>query len=373
MKKNNKYDFVIIGAGIAGLSGAYHLAKDGYSVVVLESGSGKENASFASTAEMNHDPEVEWQKVISRFGLKGAKDLWKLSERGIRALSAFAHRKNAEHFNTDRVPAHLFALDKKGKTMLRKKFELYKKIGGNVSWTEVASVIHKYFYSAFTIKDEGTTNNQAILRTLARAVRSHKGKIRFHTEVKKITEKGAGVIVETKNGTQFTGARVLVATGDLKLIPALNKLIDRVRSFVVRYKNHTMPRLFRSSILWDTASPYHYIRSFRGFELWVGGEDVSESSYRKSDEKMHARNVDAYAKKVLGLNASFKKKGGWSGVFFPTHRGLPYIGRIENSRIFVSAGFGGSGILMSFMSGFLHAAWLKNKELSYKKLFSIDA
>lgn len=48
MSANNKGKAIVIGAGIAGLSTAYYLVKDGWEVVILEKGDGLDNCSYGN-------------------------------------------------------------------------------------------------------------------------------------------------------------------------------------------------------------------------------------------------------------------------------------------------------------------------------------
>lgn len=93
--------------------------------------------------------------------------------------------------------------------------------------------------------------------------------------------------------------------------------IGRERTFVVSYKKQNMDKLFSSSLLWDTAEPFHYIRSFAGNRLWVGGEDVAEESYTPSSDKRHIAALNKYSREILALDSSYvlEKKKSWSGVF----------------------------------------------------------
>src|SRR3989338_5054464 len=137
---------------------------------------------------MNHDPEADWAKVISRFGIKGARDIWKLSDLAFKLLTNFAHRSRAPHFETRRLPGHFFSYRKDGSGAIRKKYELYKKLGAHVSFTDDGSALHESFRHTLTILDEGQTNNQAILKTLRAAIRKQGGLVRYHTPVKRINE-----------------------------------------------------------------------------------------------------------------------------------------------------------------------------------------
>lgn len=123
--------------------------------------------------------------------------------------------------------------------------------------------------------------------------------------------------------------------------------------------------------MWDVSEPFHYVRTFAGRELWVGGEDMPDVEVTKEREYVAFDRVDAYTRDVLGL-AALTRVGSWSGTFFQTARTLPYIGTDPRTGIAYSIGFGGSGLLMSFVSGFLHDAWGRGEHLSYQPLFSLD-
>ncbi|MEK7614013.1 MAG: FAD-binding oxidoreductase [Patescibacteria group bacterium] len=372
MKESLHYDLIVIGAGFAGLSAAYHFGLMGKRVLVLEKGSGKENASFASTAEMNHDPDANWNMVMQTHGYDAARDLWKLTERSLTLLTDFAHREGAENFETKRVPAHMFSYGDLGDEYLNEKFEIYTKLGANVSRSYAPNTPHPSFTSALTLLGDGRTNNQAILRTLARVVRAQGNRVMRHTEVVSVNATSGTVHVTTANGTVYRASRALVATG-MHTISGLRSFpIEPHRTFVVRYENHHMPEPFRSAIMWDVHEPFHYIRSFAGHQLWIGGEDMPEHQVTKEREERAYKRLHEFSKEILKLGEKYTSTGSWSGTFFPTKRSLPYIANDPNFPISYSVGFGGSGLLMSLVSGYLHAAWESGKELHYKKLFVLD-
>lgn len=369
MKTKNQYDFVIIGAGIAGLSSAYYLAKDGKNVVVLEQNDGHQNASTNSSAMMSHDPDAKWQKVIDRFGIEGARDVWELSEKAIKLLTGYAH-ETTPHFLTVRMPAHVFSLSRAKSEALHDQYEMYKKIGVPAMFEKDGSKLHKSFHSYITIPNEGQTNNWSILKTFATRVRAHGGKIEKYKKVKSVNDNGE-VMLET--GEVYQGKKVIVATGDQTLVARAATPTDTKRTFVIKLKKHGMDKLYRTSISWDNEMPYHYIRSFQGNVLWVGGADVYEKDFKPKDEKAQYAKVEDFARSTLGLDTSYKRISQWSGTFFPSENGLPYIEKLADSSIIVNTSFGGTGILTSFVSGYLIASWEKGKELKYKRLFAGQA
>lgn len=357
---------VVIGAGFAGLSAALYAARRGEHVVVLEKGTGKESASFASTAEMNHDPDVDWDGVIKRFGLEAAQRIWQLTERAMDDLAHFSKSSGAPAFETKRLPAHLFAYEEKDILHIEQKFERYRSLGARVS---LSAGLHPSFMRSLTIENEGRTNNQALLKALQHTLRSVGGKIMRGMDVVAIT--GSGPYTLTCAGGRTLKARnVHVATGDgAGLVEGIS--VSRVRTFVVRYESAELPQLFRDSLMWDVHEPFHYIRSFRGRQLWVGGEDTLDHNVTNEREAQALRALEHFTRDVLKLPENMRMTGSWGGTFFPTDRSLPYIGT-DARGVRVSVGFGGSGLLMSYISGYLHEAWMRGVDLEYRDLFALD-
>lgn len=361
------HDLIVVGSGCAGLSAAYFASKKGSKVLVLEKGTGKESATFASTAEMNHDPDVDWERIISKFGINEARKVWKLTEDAMRLLEVFAHRQGSEHFETARLPAHLFSYTDRGVHTVKHKYEIYKNLGAKVTLNR-ASEIHSSFTSSLTIHNEGRTNNQALLRSLRSACIRRGARILNHSEVAKITQ-DTNFRVKVTDGREYYARRVIVATGGGALGAPI--VTESVRTFVVRYKSMDIPPIYKKSLMWDVNDPFHYIRTFAGRELWIGGEDKSESVITKNIEKRAYESVGAYARQVLKLPSSIKQEGEWSGTFFPSKRSLPLIGIDKRTGIEYSIGFGGSGLVMSFISGFLHEEWRNRRSTEYCQLFGV--
>lgn len=366
-KPGRSYDFVVVGGGIAGLSSAYHLLRDGYSVCLLERYDGHHGASSDSTAITSHDPDAKWPLVLSRFGLKGARELWGLSDLSLRLLTAYARRVDP-NFAMRRVPTYIFSSSASRDGDLRKLEAMYRRFGAKPKFISDGPSLHSEFHSALMLPGEGQTNNLALVANLRSSVRELGGTILVNRPVARVVSRGGGAEVMTEQGEVFHGRQAIIATGTATVpagVPVRTKIM---RTFVVSFKKHGMPELFRSSVLWDTLEPYHYIRSFRGYLLWVGGEDVEEKDY--NPKKDYYAPLVKFAEARLGLDRSYKVFAKWTGTFYPTATHLPYISKVPGKPVFLNLGFGGTGILSSFVSGYLIASWLKGKETRYKRFFS---
>ncbi len=366
--KDGVYDVLVIGGGIAGLSTAFHLARQGKRVALYDQAKLTTSASFNSTAITSHDFDPDWYAIIRVFGEDAAKQLWQLSERAFEHLADFASTASPR-FKTRRIPAIIYSTSPEDDEALRTRYELYRRIGAEVEFVEDGSTLHRNFRTVLTVKSEGESNNQAILKALARAFRGLGGKIFTDSRVLDVVGRPDGVSIKLEDGTMHEGRIAVVATGDNGLLKEVPLPVTTRRTFVVQFEKKGIPDLFKNAVLWDNVTPYHYLRSFRGNTMWIGGEDIEESDYDPSKE--YYAPLETYARTVLGWDESYKRTGEWSGTFYSSDIGLPYIGPTEMPSVYVNLAFGDTGVLLSFLSGYLFSAWMEGKEKEYEKYFSI--
>jgi glycine/D-amino acid oxidase-like deaminating enzyme len=307
------------------------------------------------------------------FNPEEAKKIWKLTSLGMELLNDFAHNKSNKNYNfsTKSADAIFFSQNKSDK--IQAKYNVYKQIGADVELIENAGKMNEKFHQALVIKNEGKTNNQAILRKLRYEIRKNGGKIFNNTEVTEIIKESETIYkLKSKTGKIVTTKKVLIATGGYKNFSISKNWkpnIPSITTYVARYEYKTLPSLFSKNVLWDTNEPFHYIRTFKGRELWVGGEDNVGEAGNKKEYDLKINKINKYVEHELGLKDNLTFMGSWSGTFYPTKRTVPYIFESDDGVLY-SIGFGGSGLVMSFVSGYLHSEWNKNRMLEYKKIFS---
>ncbi len=363
------FDFLIVGGGIAGLSTAFHLAKDGHKVALLDKENCLNNASFNSTAITSRDPDADWDKIVEKFGWEGAKAIWNVGEKAFDLLAKYSLIARPS-FKTERLRALIYSPGKKTDGELKEHFDFYQKLGARCQFEANGAKIHANFSSVLNLLDEGQSNNQAILKTLMPAIRKAGGKIFKYQTVLSVEKKGALYEVRTKEAKSFEANNIILATGEGDLRPEVKKLTKRMRTCVLAFEKKKVPEPFRSAVLWDVLEPYHYIRTFRGRYVWVGGNDIEDKDY--DPKKDYYADLKKYAKDFLGFGDDYKFSFSWTGTFYNSALGLPYIDKLPGENIYVNLGFGGTGILMSFYSGHLMTSWLKDKEKECQKYFKLD-
>lgn len=83
LQKNIRANFLIVGAGAAGLSAAYTLMNKGLKVVLIEKNICGGNTTGKSAGFLTPDSELELSQLLRRFGNEDAKYLWNVASQGV--------------------------------------------------------------------------------------------------------------------------------------------------------------------------------------------------------------------------------------------------------------------------------------------------
>src|SRR5450432_3961868 len=126
--KKMKADVCVVGAGIAGLSVAYLLAKEGKSVIVLDEGkvgAGQTERTSAHLASAIDDRFVEIEKL---HGKDGSKFSYESHAKAIDTIEKIARDEKIE-CEFKRLDAFLFSLPSDPKDLLDKELAAAKRAG----------------------------------------------------------------------------------------------------------------------------------------------------------------------------------------------------------------------------------------------------
>jgi len=96
LDRDAKVDVAIVGAGIAGISCAFHLQTAGYKVAVLEREEVGSSATGASSGILYYGSGGNFVEAKERYGNDNATTLWKETARTIKDIVALVekHRIN---------------------------------------------------------------------------------------------------------------------------------------------------------------------------------------------------------------------------------------------------------------------------------------
>eukprot|EP00887_Chlorella_sp_A99_P007470 scaffold2.g7470.t1 len=273
-------------AGIAGLSCAYNLVKEGKRVVVLESRVIGGGMTGRSTAHIMNWLDDYYYECISMHGLEKSKLVAESLGKAADWIEAVTREEGIE-CKFRRVDGFLYPhatgespMPTSATSALRKELEACHKLGmTNVEMVDLGGGpevggIHE----ALRFPNNADFHPLMYLDGLAKAVERRGGRI--YERTKYWTAEGGTVLIEGSDATVRCNAVVLATCS-----PINHNLAVHARQ--LPYRTYAVGMLirkdqFRLADYWDTAEPYHYVRADDWDEehylLIVGGEDHKTGS-----------------------------------------------------------------------------------------------
>ncbi|MBW5343166.1 FAD-binding oxidoreductase, partial [Escherichia coli] len=135
LARGHRYDVVIVGAGITGISTAYRLQNQGLKCVILEASNIGFGTTGGTTAHLNDFFDTTFEETINKFGLENAR---LLAEAGKEAMQIFTSNvmKNTIDCDFEHKDAVLFATKEEQVEELEKIFEGAQKGGYQMAYTD---------------------------------------------------------------------------------------------------------------------------------------------------------------------------------------------------------------------------------------------
>jgi glycine/D-amino acid oxidase-like deaminating enzyme/nitrite reductase/ring-hydroxylating ferredoxin subunit len=353
-------DVCVIGAGIAGLSVAYQLLREGKSVVLLERDTLGHGQTGLTSAHLSNALDEGFVRLISLHGEEGARLAMESHGAAIREIERIIKRHdiNCEFAWVD---GFLFS-DGEG-SGLDEELEAAHRAG-------FTGAEHSRGYNgepALRFPGQAQFHPARYLAKLARSVLELGGKIFVHTEVKTV-EGGKPARVTTARGFQVVAASLVVAANS----PFNDRFTMQTKMASYRTYVVALPvpeEAVRPALYWDTQSPYHYVR-FTRFEgrpvALIGGEDHRTG---QDTEKNHFAELAHWAKKTFrftGLPVAT-----WSGQVLEPHDGLAYIGPNpgDEENVYIVTGDSGHGLTHGSLAGLLIRDLILRRNNSWANLY----
>lgn len=347
-------DTVVIGAGIAGLSTAYELARAGQSVIVLDRGAIGGGMTARTTAHLASFFDDYYHVHIRLRGLDEARQY---RESQAAAIDRIDEIQAAESIDCDfaRVNGYLFRAGETPAALLEDEFEACRAVGfTDVAWVASPPLGDADGSPCLMFPRQGRFHPLRYLAGLVRAIRRDGGRVHSGTTVVAVEEDRDGVTVSTEAGRTVRARAAVVATN----APINDRLAIHSKQAPYRTYVITMPvarGAVTDALFWNTRVPYHYVRlqpDRSGDEDWliVGGED------HKTGEAADVE--DRFARLVAWTWERFPAAGRlvhrWSGQVMEPVDNAPFVGpNPGNERIYIVTGDSGEGMTTGAAAGLM--------------------
>ncbi|HEV7226313.1 MAG TPA: FAD-dependent oxidoreductase, partial [Pirellulales bacterium] len=369
LTRDAQADVCIVGAGIAGLSTAYLLAREGKNVVVLDDGpiaGGQTQRTSAHLSNALDDRFTELEKV---HGVEGARLAAESHAAAIERIDAIVRQERIE-CDFKRVDGYLFVPPGRPTDVLDRELGAARRAG-----LEGVELVARAPIPSFDTGPSLRFPRQAqfhplkYLAGLSDAIRALGGKIYTRTHVSRI-EGGAKARIETSRGPVVTADAAVVATNvPINDLVAIHTKQAPYLSYAIaaRVPIGAIPH----ALYWDTLEYYHYVRLQPLAEdsdlLIVGGEDHKEGQV--TDQAGRWDRLESWARERFPMMGQVESR--WSGMVMETTDGLAFIGRnpLDKDNVYIATGDSGMGLTHGTIAGILLTDLILGRENPWSQIY----
>jgi glycine/D-amino acid oxidase-like deaminating enzyme/nitrite reductase/ring-hydroxylating ferredoxin subunit len=371
-------DVLIVGAGIAGMTTAYLLAREGKRVIVLDDGPIGGGMTSRTTAHLVYALDDRYYELERLHGENGARLAAESHSAAIDRIEKIVKEEKID-CEFERLDGYLFAPPNESKVQLEDELKATHRAGlTGVEMVERAPI--KDFDTGKALRFPGQAQFHPLLYLdgLARAIRRDGGRIFTGTHANKI-EGGQQARVETSDGHVITAAAVVVATNT----PVNDRFAIHTKQgpYITYVIGARVPSgSVAKALYWDTPDPYHYVRlesiNARNADtgktekydlLIVGGED--HKTGQADDANKRFAWLERWTRTRFPMIEEVEFK--WSGQVMEPIDGLAFIGRnpMDEDNVFIATGDSGNGMTHGTIAGMLLTDLIMGRANDWEKLY----
>jgi gamma-glutamylputrescine oxidase len=353
----------VIGGGFTGLQAAYHLAKAGTDVVLVDANRFGDGASGRNGGQLGTGQRWWPEDHEDEFGLETSRALFDMAETAKRNLIDFAA---AENFEIDYVKGHMIVAHKE---RFEKDFRANPEIAAErysyphlrfMNREETASVVGSpRFHFGVYDSETGHIHPMKYLVGLAGAAKRAGARLHEMTAARSIKSENGKVTIETTRGT-ITADKALVATdaytGNLE--PNTAAHVMPIGSFIAATPPlDKFPEVIAGGeSICDSRFVVRYWRKTKDNRLLFGGREAYTSSAPR-DITAHIRRQVSEIYPQLKDIAFTHGWGGYVGITLPR---TPYVRQVMPNVTSIG-GYSGHGVMLANYCGRLYAESLLGK------------
>lgn len=371
LSHDEEADVCVIGAGIAGLTVAYRLARAGQRVIVLDERGIGLGQTARSTAHLCNALDDRYYELIRLHGEDGARMAAQSHATAIDAIETIC-RDEAIECDFSRVDGYLVdARGEEGSVELECELQAARRVGVAVERLHEAPGPWAAFGPVLRFPRQAQFHPICYLDGLAQAVQRHGGRLHGRTRVTAL-HGGSHATVETEHGARVRAGAIVVATNTpFNDRIAIHSKQAAYRTYVVALR--LPPQEFPAALLWDTGVPYHYVRIAQAsHEYWliVGGEDHKVG--QEEDPTTAWEQLEVWARRRFPMAGEVGHR--WSGQVHEPVDALAFIGRNpgDAENVYVVTGDSGNGLTHGTIAGELVTQLILGEPSPWAWLYAPD-
>jgi glycine/D-amino acid oxidase-like deaminating enzyme/nitrite reductase/ring-hydroxylating ferredoxin subunit len=331
-----RYDDVVVGAGLTGLVTALLLIRSGRRVAVIEAREVGAVTTGNTTGKVSLLQGTRLSRILERQSDRVARAYVEANREGQAWLLRFCDEHGVPY---QRRAAVTYAADTRSLPRASTEHAAARSLGLPVTWHHDLGMPFPHT-GGTRLDDQAQLDAMDVLDALVREVRRQGGTVVTGRRV--VTAPLTGPIaVDLEDGSRVFAENVVLATG----VPFLDRglyfaKVEPQRSYALSFRHPEPPEL----MLLSAGSPTRSIRgapSTEGSLLLVGGEGHTVGRARST-----RAHLDALRDWTAEWFPGAEETHAWSAQDYSSHDGLPFIGALPRGRghVYLATGYGKWGL-----------------------------
>ena len=368
LREDTECDACIVGAGIAGMTTAYLLARAGKRVVVLDDGPIGGGETGRTTAHLVWALDDFYSEIEKMHGAEGARVAAESHIAAVSRIEAIVAEEKID-CGFERLDGYWFAEEADGAAELDAEAEAARRAGAT-GVSRLAQIPGVPFKTAAALRfdDQAQFHPLKYLAGLTRAITRDGGRIFCGSHVAELENRPKRPRVKTSDGRTVTADAIVFATNSpVNDWVTMHTKQAAYRTYVVAMK---IPAgSVTRGLYWDNLDPYHYVRLASDGDdetLIVGGQDHKTGQADDQDERFEA--LVKWTRKHFPSAGAVTHK--WSGQIIEPNDYMAFIGRNPgDDNIFIATADSGNGITHGTVAGILLTDLITGRETRWGKLY----
>lgn len=360
-------DVCVVGAGIAGLTTAYLLTKEGRSVAVLDDGPIASGETSRTTAHLVNALDDRYYEIENLHGEKGARLAAESHSAAIDRIESIVAQEKID-CDFERLDGFLFVPPGDPTDVLDKELAAAHRAGlSDVIRVERAPLQAFETGPCLKFPRQAQFHPLKYIKSIADAIERNGGRI-FSRAHAADFEDGPVCRVKTDKGITVSSSAIVVATNTpVNDRVAIHTKQAAYRTFVIGLP---VPRgVVTRALYWDTPDPYHYVRlqnTGTNELLIVGGEDHKTGQADDADQRY--KRLEAWTRERFPAAGDVEYR--WSGQIMEPIDSLAFIGRNPGDKnIYVVTGDSGNGMTHGTIAGILLTDLIQGRSNEWEALY----
>ena len=368
-------DVLVVGSGEAGAQIAYSLAKMGMRVTLIEKNMISCGSTAANTGLLQFLHDKSLTSLIHTFGEEKGVRAYKLCYEALRTMEKVVPTLDIDPQFIPRNSLY-YASKSEDVSFLQEEYKTLQNYEFPVEYFTASDIKERYPFTkqaALYTHGDAEVNPYLLAHSLLHKANQMGATIYEYTEAIHIKKRQNDLICYTKTGNQIVAKNIIIATGYEALFGKKEKNTTVETSYaVVTNKVDSFEGWYEQSLIWETARPYLYFRTYEN-RIIVGGLDEVMKIQTIGDTKLlHKRDVLInIIKEMFPQYKDIQAEYYWAAAFGGSHDGLPILkedNKIHN--LFYALPYGGNGTVYGMVFAKIFEQLFTNKESEDFSLFN---